>query len=84
MPPGSILTAMAMTSIYPLENAGRWRPIGATPIELFDFNGRERERAQLNPGDAARFDPMTTKINVEIQTAVAGGGSVLPRESVLQ
>lgn len=82
VPPGSIAMAMAMTGIYPVESPGGWHLIGATPIKLFDLSWPQP--AQLNPGDAVRFDPITAESFEAIRSAVAEGNYVLPSESIPQ
>jgi inhibitor of KinA len=53
-----VAIAEAMSGVYPAELPGGWRVIGRTPAILFD--PRRDPPAYLVPGDAVRFEPIST------------------------
>jgi KipI family sensor histidine kinase inhibitor len=71
VPAGSVGIAEKQTGIYPCEAPGGWQIIGRTPLSL--FNPQRRPPALLEPGDAVRFEPISTEEFKTIRESVLKG-----------
>ena len=59
IPAGSVGIAGNQTGIYPCESPGGWQIIGRTSLKLFDPDAQQP--ALFQPGDCAKFKPITEK-----------------------
>jgi inhibitor of KinA len=71
VPAGSIAIASSLTAVYPIETPGGWHLIGATPVRLFD--PAWEHPSLLAPGDAVRFEPISSDEYRSIGVEIAAG-----------